>query len=211
MGRPPTKGPRLGSPTTLARKRKGWSDHPSEVGAKVQSWEALWHRVLPGRPVRVVVVRRQVGAKTKRKNQRSLRSPVEAFFTTDLTLSVEDLLTHYRDRWSVEIDIRDGQAYYGLAQDHCRKWSRIVGANTFRLAMAAARTLWFMERAQDMGQLDLKRYRPWYRQKVAPSQLDVLTLCQEALQAEGVSPITRFHPTLDETQKGTDSTQLQAA
>ncbi|MGQ4808295.1 hypothetical protein NKDENANG_01676 [Candidatus Entotheonellaceae bacterium PAL068K] len=46
---------------------------------------------------------------------------------------------------AVEIDIRDGQAFYGLGQDQWRKWRRIVGANTFRLAMAAARTLWFVE------------------------------------------------------------------
>jgi hypothetical protein len=211
MGRPPRKGDRLGSPTTLARKRKGWSDHPNEAGTQVQSWSALWHSVLPGRPVRVVVVRRKAVAKKKRKNQRTLRSPVEAFFTTDLTLSVEAILTHYRDRWAVEIDIRDGQAYYGLAQDHCRKWRRIVGANTFRCLMAAARTLWFVERTQAIGQIDLRRYRPWYRQKVAPSQLDVLTLCREVLRAEGVSPMMRFHKPLDETLKGTGNTQIQAA
>lgn len=211
LGRPRRKGERLGSPTTLARQRQGWTDHPSEAGTTVQSWVALWHSVLPGRHVRVVVVRRKAVTKTKRKSQRTLRAPVEAFFTTDLTLSVEDLLTHYRDRWAVEIDIRDGQAYYGLGQDHCRKWRRIVGANTFRCVMAAARTLWFMERAHGLGQLDLRRYRPWYRQKVAPSQLDVVTLCREALHTEGVLPIVRFDHPVDETHQGAENTQLQAA
>jgi hypothetical protein len=36
---------------------------------------------------------------------------VEAFFTTDLMRSVDDILKHYRDRWAVDIDIRDGQAF----------------------------------------------------------------------------------------------------
>jgi hypothetical protein len=49
-----------------------------------------------------------------------------------------------------------------------------VDANTFRLAMAAARTLWFVEHTQRRGAIDLCRYRPWYRHKVAPSQLDIV-------------------------------------
>jgi hypothetical protein len=39
---------------------------------------------------------------------------VEAFFTTALTLSLDTILETYGDRWAVEIDIRDGQAFYGL-------------------------------------------------------------------------------------------------
>ncbi len=211
MGRPRRKGERLGSPTTLARKRKGWQDHPIEAGAKVQSWLALWYSVLPGRPVRVVVVKRKAVSKTKRRGSRSLKAKVEAFFTTDLTLSVEDILIHYGERWAVEIDIRDGQAYYGVGQDHCRKWRRVVGANTFRLLMAAARSLWFIERTNAVGALDLKRYRPWYRHKVAPSQLDVLLLCREALCVEGVSPIMCFDDMSGETQQRVDTTRPQAA
>jgi DDE superfamily endonuclease len=211
LGRPPRKGERLGSPTTLARQRPGWHDHPHEAGAQMQSWMALWHSVLPGRPIRVVVVKRKAAAKTKRKRSRVLKAPVEAFFTTDLTLSVENILAHYSDRWAVEIDIRDGQAYYGLGQDHCRKRCRIIGANTFRFVMAAARTLWFIERTAHMETLDLRRYRPWYREKVTPSQLDVLILCREALHAEGVSPILRFDHPLDETCPLSENTQAHAA
>ena len=57
-GCPPKKGPLLGSPKTLAHKRHGWQPHPSEAGALVQAWDGLWHAVLPGRLIRVVVVRR---------------------------------------------------------------------------------------------------------------------------------------------------------
>jgi hypothetical protein len=177
----------------------------------VQSWIALWHSVLPGRPIRVVVVKRKAPAKTKRQRSRILKAPVEAFFTTDLSLSMKDILAFYGDRWAVEIDIRDGQAYYGLGQDQCRKRRRIIGANTFRLLMAAARTLWVVERTALMGPLDLRRYRPWYRKKVAPSQLDVLILCREALQAEGVSPIIRFDHGLDENRQLSENTQTKAA
>jgi hypothetical protein len=57
-GAPRKKGDLIGSPKTLAQTAKGWSPHPSEAGAEIQAWDGLWHAVLPGRLVRVVVLRR---------------------------------------------------------------------------------------------------------------------------------------------------------
>lgn len=210
-GRPASKGSPLGSAKTLARKRQGWLDHPSEAGAKVPSWLGLWHRVLPGRLSRVVVVRRSASNTTKVSSQRKPSPRGEAFFTTDLRRSVSDILEQYRDRWAVEIDIRDSQAFYGLGQEQCRKWQRIVGLNTVRLAMAAARTLWFVAHTQGTGHLDLRRYRPWYRHKVAPSQLDIVWMCREALSAAGVAPLLRFHQGVDEIQDEPEHTMPLAA
>jgi hypothetical protein len=210
-GRPPSTGQPIGSAKTLARKRQGWLAHPSEAGTKVQSWLGLWHSVLPGRLLRVVVVRRSASKKTPTSRRRKPRPRVEAFFTTDLTLSVNDILEQYRDRWAVEIDIRDGQALYGLGQDQCRKWRRIVGINTFRLVMAAARTLWFVAQTQRMAPMALCRYRPWYRHKVAPSQLDIVWMCREALHAAGVFPIVRFQQGVAENHDEPENTMPLAA
>lgn len=106
-GRPPKKGPLIGSPKTLARKRHGWQPHPTEAGATVQAWDGLWHEVLPGRLIRVVVVRRPAPKRARKPGQRKPRPPVEAFFTTDLSLSLAAILVQYRDRWAVEITLRD--------------------------------------------------------------------------------------------------------
>jgi DDE superfamily endonuclease len=191
-GAPRKKGDVIGSPTTLAQTAKGWSPHPSEKGAEVQTWCGLWHSVLPGQLIRIVVVRRDATRCTKRAGQRKPPPEVEAFFTPDLTLSPQDILNEYRDRWAVEIDIRDANAFDGLGQDQCRKRQRILGANTFRLVMAAARTLWFITQVERSTALPLCRYRPWYRQKMAPSQLDVVWACREALHEAGIFPIPRF-------------------
>ena len=85
-GCPPKKGPLLGSPKTLARKRAGWQPHPTEAGALVHAWDGLWHTVLPGRMVRVVVVRGPAPTRRRLPVQRKPPPPVETFFTTDLTL-----------------------------------------------------------------------------------------------------------------------------
>jgi hypothetical protein len=195
-GCPPKKGPVLGAPKTLARKRSGWQPHPTEAGALVQAWTGVWHPVLPGRRIRVIVVRRPTPLRSRQPRRGTLRPPLEAFFTTDLTLSVEASLVQYRERWAVGITIRDSQAFAGFGQDQCRKHERVVGANTLRLVLAAARTLWFVEQTSRAVPLDLQRSRPWYRQKCAPSQLDIVSACREALQAAGVFPTPRFTPDL---------------
>jgi DDE superfamily endonuclease len=194
-GAPRKKGDLLGSPKTLAPTAQGWSPHPSEAGAEIQAWCGLWHSVWPGRLLRVVVLRRKANRCTKQPGQRKPPPALEAFFTTDLTLSPRDILHEYGDRWAVEIEIRDANAFDGLGQDQCRKRQRIVGANTFRLVMAAARTLWFIGQVECGTTFNLCRYRPWYRQKVGPSQLDVVWACREALYDAGIIPIPRF--TLD--------------
>ena len=195
------KGDLIGSPKTLAQTAEGWLPHPTEAGAEIQAWCGLWHAVLPGRLIRVVVVRRDATRCVKKPGQRKPPPAIEAFFTTDLSLSPQDILREYGVRWAVEIEIRDTNAFDGLGQDQCRKRQRILGANTFRLVMAAARTLWFIDQVECGTGLNLCRYRPWYRQKVAPSQLDVVWACREALQEAGIFPILRFTPNLLENHQ----------
>jgi DDE superfamily endonuclease len=210
-GCPPKKGVLLGSPKTLARKRSGWQAHPTEAGVLVQAWTGLWHTVLPGRLLRVVVVRRPQQFRTRKPGQRKPLPRVEAFFTTDLTLSLDVLLAQYRERWAVEIAIRDSNAFAGFGQDQCRKRERVVGANTLRLLLAAARTLWFVEHCARPPTVDLRRYRPWYRQKLAPSQLDIVWTWREALLTAGVSPIPRFTGDLTEIHQESEKTLPLAA
>ena len=164
----------------------------------MQAWCALWHTVMPGRLIRVVVVRRDAKSNVAKSTDARQRKPVEAFFSTDLSSSTEDVLSEYRERWAIEIDIRDANAFVGLGQDQCRKRQTIIGVNTFRLIMAAARTLWFVGQVERSGGVNLCRYRPWYRQKRSPSQMDVVWACREILLEAGIFPIPRFTPDLTE-------------
>jgi hypothetical protein len=136
---------------------------------------------------------------------------VEAFFTTDLTLSLAPILAQYRERWAVEITIRDSNAFAGFGHDQCRKRERVVGANTLRLVLAAARTLGFVEQTPQTAHLALTRYRPWYRHKVAPSQLDIVWACREAVQDAGVFPLPRFAPGVAEIPQEPENTLPLAA
>jgi hypothetical protein len=200
-GAPRKKGDLSGSPKPLAQTAKGWAPHPSEAGAERPAWDGLWPPVLPGRLVRVVGLRREGQHATKRPGQRKPLPALEAFVTTALTFSAHDIVNEYGDRWAVAIEIRDAHAFDGLGQDQCRKRPRIIGANTCRLVMAAARTLWFIGPVECGTTFHLCRYRPWYRQKIAPRQLDVVWACRETLYEAGIFPIPRFTPELAENDE----------
>ena len=213
-GAPRKKGDVLGSPKTLATPSSAWQPHPQEAGARIQSWVGIWHSVLPGRRLRVVVVwrpHREGSTKPNSKKAFGRLKPLEAFFSTDVSLSPHAILETYEDRWAMEIAIRDSHAYYGVAQDQCRTFEHIVGANTFRLLMAAARTLWFIVTSEQHADVSLQRFRPWYRHKVAPSQFDVAWACREGLQEAGIFPIPRFFPAVAENQQEIDKSELIAA
>jgi hypothetical protein len=121
-----------------------------------------------------------------------------------------DILAADQERWAMDIALRDGHAFSGVAQDPCRKLTQIVGANTVRLLMAAARTLWCIDHSERAGGVALCRWRPWYRHKVAPSQMDIAEACREVLHEEGIFPIPRFFPALAKNRHGPD-TQIPIA
>jgi len=213
-GAPRKKGAVIGSPKTLATPSPAWHPHPQEAGAVIQSWVGIWHSVLPGRPIRIVVVwrpHREDSKKPTGKKAFGRLKPLEAFFSTDVALSPHAILATYADRWAMEIDIRDGHAYYGVAQDQCRKLEHIVGANTLRLLLAAVRTLWFIVTSEQHADVALQRCRPWYRHKVAPSQFDVAWACREVLHEEGIFPIPRFFTAVAENQQDIDEAKPIAA
>ena len=81
-GAPRKKGDLIGSPKTLAQITTGWAPHPSEAGAEIHAWDGLWHAVVPGRLVRVVVLRRTGKPTLQQQGQRKPPPAIEAFFTS---------------------------------------------------------------------------------------------------------------------------------
>jgi hypothetical protein len=111
------------------------------------------------------------------------------------------VLETYEDRWAIAMDIRDGHASDGVAQDQCRTCAPIVGANTLRLLLAAARPWWCIVSSEPHAEVSLQRFRPWYRHQVAPSQFDVAGACRAVLQEAGIFPIPRFFIAVAEHQQ----------
>ena len=165
-GPKPKKGTLIGTAKTLLNE-PGWQPHPSQEHTWIKTYQGLWHSVLPGKLIRVVLLKRdQPTGREKR---------LEAFFSTDASTSCHELLEQYAQRWDVEINVRDANAFYGFGQDQCQSYRCIIGVNTFRALLAACRSLWFVQQVDqlDSQPVDLMKNRPWYRKKKHPTQLDV--------------------------------------
>jgi hypothetical protein len=172
-----SKGTRLGSPEAMAEQDTGWHPHPREAGAEVRLVRGLWHAVLPGVMLQVVLVRRRrfKQARTKRQRQRYL----EAVFTTHLSLSLEQILQEYDGRWigprigPFEITISAARQSLGLGQDRCRRYAQLVSINALRLIWCGAEVLWVAEQVESLGTeadggLTLGRDRP--KSALVPSE-----------------------------------------
>lgn len=178
------KGDVIGCPKTLAADKQGWVAHPTQAHTYIKTWVGIWHSVLPGVTIRLVVVRREKASGNKKE--------VEAFFSTDPSLTSGQLLSEYGQRWAVEINIRDANAFYGFGGDQCRNYRCIVGVNTFRALLAACRSLWFLQQLEEKQDIELLNGRPWYRHKTHPTQMDAYWMFRESLACEGITPTPAF-------------------
>ena len=194
-GRQAQKGPRLGTAETLADEDQGWRPHPEEAGAEVRLVTGIWHSVLPGVVLHVVLVRRLALKQAPSKKQR--QRWVEAFFTADLSLSLEAVLREYQGRWSIEITIWQARQSFGLGQDRCRRYRRIVGINALRMVLMATEVLWFAGKVSSVRSMDLVVYRPWYLQKRGPSLHDIAWALREQLYCQGITPKVGFWDTVE--------------
>lgn len=183
-GPEPKKGPRLGNPKELAEAASpdDWQTHPQDETAEVLFAEGLWHSVMPGVWLHVAIVRRSEENATGQKKE------LEAFFTSMLWLDGKAILQEYRGRWSIEILIREAREHYGLGQDRCRKYERIVGVNGFRMLLSACQVLWFAREVEKHEEVALRPYQPWYEQKLKPSLHDITWAVRERLMAAGITP-----------------------
>lgn len=181
-------GPRLGNAKELAAAAapEAWQPHPEQAGAELLVVEGFWPTVMPGVWLRVVIVRRPAEQATKQQKE------LEAFFTSLGTLDREAMLREYGGRWSVEILLREAREHYGLGQDRCRRYERIVGVNAFRMVIGAAQVLWFAQQLEQHPSVALCPYQPWYLQKAQVSLHDIVWAVRERLWQEGITPRVGF-------------------
>lgn len=171
-GRPRKRGPRLPTPAQMLRQRTRsvtLAIYGRKETSRLVATEARWYSV-PERPLRIVVIRPLTGG---RKDQ--------AFYSTRLEDTPEQVLIGYSGRWSIEEANFGGKTYLGFEEP--QGWSRQAVLRTAPVAMLlySLVVLWF---ARIGHALYRPLERPWYRTKVRPSFADMLrTLRRESLLA----------------------------
>lgn len=203
------KGARLLSPEKLAASKRHWQTvcatiYGRKVTLKVKTQVGMWYSVAHTRLVRVVITRDPTGHYKDR-----------AYFATDLKLSIEEILTGFSRRWSLEVAFRDAKQCLGLEDPQNGWWrkakrqrrrhkrpgpqprgnlGRAAVEHTWPLAFCAygLTIAWYFRHGQP--QRDVQRARllsPWYRHKKEPSFADMLdAIGRESWQAR----ITAYPP-----------------
>jgi DDE superfamily endonuclease len=176
LGRPRRKGQRLARlEQMLADRRRRWqrvvikrwyqqNDRTVEVLTDTAVW---YHSGMPVVPLRWVLVRDPEG-----------KFPAQAFLSTDLALSAQQILEYYVERWQVEVTFEEARQHLGVETQ--RQWSDTAIARTTPCLLALYSLVTLMA-----GQLHAehrldKRCSAWYvKEQITFS--DALAAVRQAL------------------------------
>jgi hypothetical protein len=163
-GRPRKKGERLATPRQMLGQGPTQAltlpIYGKQVQVNVAAVVALWYKVLPERPVRVVAVSPlEEGAEP------------EVFFSTCLEALPAQILLWYSWRWTIEVAFHEAKGYLGFEEP--QGWTRRAVERTAPMALLlySLVVLWFAQEGHRHVQFPC---RPWYRKKSAVSFADML-------------------------------------
>ena len=171
-GRAPERGKRLAAPKLRVAHRPGAWEAVTLANGKhyeVQAWAALWWNVFRERPVLVVASRRDPRRQGDRPGE------VHFFYTTDLTMTPQQVLEAYADRWAIECLFHEVKERMGFEEPQCRTEKAVERTAPFLLWTAGIVQYWFL--VQDKPALLGWHPRWWRQRKVcapAPSFSDML-------------------------------------
>lgn len=127
----------------------------------------LWYKVSPVRPVRLVISRDPHGKERD-----------DFFFTTDLSLSPEEVVYRYAGRWSIEDTFRNVKQYLGGKDPQSWVGRGPECAAGFSFLLYSLVWLWYIEAR---GGAITWVANPWYLKKSTPSFLDAMACLRRVL------------------------------
>jgi hypothetical protein len=188
-GRPRTKGARLGTPANLAATAT-WRTTKVRRYARTDTVQitdivCLWYGSFHSQTVRVVLVRDNK-PRTGDRDERGYGLPM---VTTDLTSSVEDLVTRYASRWCIEVAFSDARQILGVGQARNRTRTAVQRTVPFGLICLSLTVLWYACAGHAPADVADHRSRArWYTTKTEPSFEDMTIKLRRVIIA------ARFRP-----------------
>ena len=183
-GRRRLRGKRLPTPAQLAADDTiPWKEATVHIYGRRQTVEyktidAQWYRVCHVRLLRVVVVRVTTGT-----------VGIRVYFSTDTTMTPEQLLQRYALRWTIEVTFRDLKQLLGFADPPSRKRAAVERTAPWVGLLFSIVVLWYDQHGHG-SVLDWTPLRPWYRHRKGPSFQDILATARRAAAATAfVDPV----------------------
>jgi hypothetical protein len=190
-GRPRTYGPDVIDLAKRGGQRRGWSTETLTLYGvasvkKYKTFLATWRPA--GGPIRVVLVDEESGWR--------------AYFCTDLSASVADILGAVADRFSLEITFRECKQVVGAGQQQVRFLWANVGAFHLCLWTFTMTEAWAWGRDEDA--LVDRSNSPWDREWRRPSHADKRRAWRRHLLGEEILAVLRPGATEAEIQAAAD-------
>jgi DDE superfamily endonuclease len=186
-GRPRTYGPGVIDLAKRAGQRRGWSNETLTLygvatAKRYKTFLATWRPA--GGVIRVVIVDEPKGWR--------------AYFCTDTSASVTDILTAVADRFSLEITFRECKQVVGAGQQQVRFIWANVGAFHICLWAFTLTEAWAWGRKDE--ELVDRSASPWDKASRRPSHADKRRAWRRALLAEEIREAVRPGVTDEEIQ-----------
>ena len=186
-GPAPTYGDRRIDLAKRAGQRRGWTSgwfdlYGKPARKRYKTFVATWHPA--GGAIRVLLVDEPTGW--------------VAFFCTDVSASVADVLVAVADRFSLEITFRDCKEVVGAGQQQVRFIGANIGAFHICLWTFTMTEAWAWFRGED--ELVDRSNSPWDSPLRRPSHADKRRAWRRALLAEEIHAVLRPGVTEEEIQ-----------
>jgi len=184
-GRPPRKGPRLGTPADLAAAA-AWTPaavhiYGRDTAEDLAEVTCLWYGCLDVITVRVILARdtaRQI-----------------ALVTTDLAAPAAALVERYAGRWSIEQAFADARNILGAGEARNRARKAVERTVPFALLVHTLVVAWYARHGHDPAGITARRQaQPWYTAKTEPAFEDMLTQLRRVLICARISGGSAAHP-----------------
>jgi hypothetical protein len=179
-GRRRKKGARLSNPLQMAQNaRRSWTKTTARLyGRTVKVWyqtiDALWYSSAGSRLLRIVVVHDPGG-----------RRRDDCFFSTDLTLTPQQILETFALRWPLEVCFRDVKQFLGFEDPQNRVSQATQRTAPLIFYIYDLVLLWHATSGHlfaPQSAID----RPWYKRKTSVSFEDVLRNLRQATWQEKI-------------------------
>lgn len=188
-GRPRRRGNKLPTPGQMLSercRRIELSIYGRSESARVADAEARMFAV-PERTLRIVAVEALVGGRGR-----------EAFYSTVVDATVEQLLIWYSMRWSVEVTFHDSKQHLGFEDP--QGWKEDAVQRTAPMAMLLYTVIvhWYALKGRCHERLSIL---PWYTYKSQASFADMLATLKRVSLRQRISAIGLAGPGFRKTQK----------
>jgi hypothetical protein len=184
-GRPPRKGPRLGTPADLAAAAT-WTRatvhiYGRDTAEDLAEITCLWYGCLDTITVRVILARDT--------------ATTLALVTTDLTAPAAALVQRYAARWGIEQAFTDARNILGAGEARNRTRRAVQRTVPFAMLVHTLVIIWYTRHGHDPADITARRAaQPWYPAKTGPAFEDMLTKLRRVLICARISGGSPAHP-----------------